>query len=82
MIIAPRWLSIISYPTRARGIIVKYARAWYWRSRNTPLLHCTQIDHVFFLFLSSHTPPCLIHDTDARNVSRSLSHVLHSKTWF
>ena len=40
---APCWLSITSYPTRARGIIVKYFRA-KWR-----LLFIYWLPRVFFL---------------------------------
>ena len=32
---APRWLSIISYPTRARGIIVKYIS---YRTRSSGII--------------------------------------------
>ena len=38
---APRWLSIISYPTRAHGIIVNYSSAI-----NFPLSSLVKTDHV------------------------------------
>ena len=41
---APRWLSIISYPTRPRGIIVKYSLPSEW-------IMCELGVFPFFFFL-------------------------------